>query len=136
MKTKVAVVGSRSFKNYNFLSEQLTEIFKKLSYEDVIIVSGGSGGADTLAEQYANENGLDTRIIKADWKDMSEPCVVKRNTYGTYNALAGFKRNKVVVDEADLIIAFWDGRSHGTADMIAAAKNEGKHLMVIDTNKI
>lgn len=136
MKTKVAVVGSRTFKNYKFLSEQLTEIFKKLSYEDVIIVSGGSGGADTLAEQYANDNGLDTRIIVADWNDMSEPCVIKQNRYGTYNALAGFRRNKIVVDEADLIIAFWDGISRGTADTIKKAKEEDKHLIVIDTNNI
>jgi predicted Rossmann fold nucleotide-binding protein DprA/Smf involved in DNA uptake len=50
---KIAVIGSRDFNDYDFLSESL----KFLSSNDTII-SGGARGADSLAERYAKENQI------------------------------------------------------------------------------
>ena len=70
-------------------------------------------------------------IFKANWKDMSPPCVVKQNQYGEYNALAGMKRNTYIIENSDLVIAFWDGKSTGTKDSINKAKLLNKEIIII-----
>jgi predicted Rossmann fold nucleotide-binding protein DprA/Smf involved in DNA uptake len=45
---KVAVIGSRSFNDYEKLKDTLSKISISL------LVSGGANGADKLGEQYAN----------------------------------------------------------------------------------
>lgn len=123
---KVAVIGSRKFEDYDLLKKELDKI-----YNISCIVSGGASGADSLAENYAEENNIETLIYKADWNDMSEPCVVGKNPYGEYNKLAGFKRNTQIVEDADLIVAFWDGISKGTKDSIDKAKKLNKKIIVV-----
>jgi len=40
-------------------------------------------------------------------------------------------RNKVIVDYADKIIAFWDGKSKGTLSVIEYAKKTGKPCEIV-----
>jgi hypothetical protein len=88
---KVAVIGSRTFKDYE-------EMKKTLSLLNITqIISGGATGADTLSEQYAKEKGIPTVIFVPDWKNKGKS--------------AGFIRNSDIVKEAELIVAFWDGES-------------------------
>ena len=74
---KIAVVGSRDFGDYEILKKVLDALRLKKGFE--VIISGGAAGADSMAEFYAEENGLGTIIFKPDW-----------NTYGKS---AGFIRN-------------------------------------------
>jgi len=42
-------------------------------------------------------------------------------------------RNKLIVDSADFVIAFWDGESKGTKSVIEYCKKQGKpHEVRID----
>ncbi len=112
---KLAIVGSRNFNNY---STVFTEIFKlHESYNIIKIVSGGAKGADKLAEQYAQELNIPTKIIYADWD--------------TYGKRAGYIRNKLIWDEVDLIIAFWDGESKGTKHTIDKFKDSNKIITIM-----
>ena len=124
---KVAVIGSRSFNDYMLLSEELKK------YEISCIISGGAKGADQLAERYALKHNIPTVIFEAKWNDLSHPnAVIKKNSWGKeYDAMAGKRRNKDIVNAADCIIAFWDGRSPGTQDSIDFAKKLEKPLIVI-----
>jgi len=127
---KLAIIGSRNFCNKNRLFLELNEI-RKL-HEITEIISGGAAGADTLGEEYADENNIKKVIFKADWSDMSEPCRKKFNKFGKeYNALAGFKRNSQIIDYCDTVIAFWDGVSPGTKDSIDKAKQQQKQVVII-----
>ena len=72
------------------------------------IISGGARGADSLAERYAKENNIEFVCFPADWK--------------THGKVAGFIRNKDIVKASDRVIAFYDGKSSGTKDTLAAAK--------------
>lgn len=110
---KIAVVGSRSFDDYPKLSSVL-DLYRK---ECSLIVSGGARGADSLAERYANENDLKTKIFLPDWK--------------MYGAKAGFIRNELIVKECDFLIAFWDGKSSGTKNSMVLADRYGKRSTVI-----
>lgn len=124
---KVGVIGSRQFDNYNLMCETLKK------FDITTIVSGRGGSADKMAEQYAKDNNIETLIFPADWKDMSEPCIKKINKFGKpYNSLAGFKRNTLIVQNCDFVIAFWDGVSSGSKDSINKAKNLNKEVIIIN----
>jgi predicted Rossmann fold nucleotide-binding protein DprA/Smf involved in DNA uptake len=108
---KVAVIGSRGFSDYELLSESLSKLNPKL------IVSGGAKGADTLAEKYANEHGLDMVVYKPDYKKFGRG--------------APLKRNHTIVDNAEVLVAFWDGKSRGTKYTIDLANKKESYPVVI-----
>jgi hypothetical protein len=128
---KVAVIGSRSFKDADFLAEKLDELRWLLG--DFVVISGGAPGADTLAEKWAASRGLSCEVYKADWENLDHVDVLRRQLWdGTwYDARAGFRRNQVVIDNTDqCVVAFWDGKSNGTKDAIQRATKAGKAVYV------
>jgi hypothetical protein len=125
---KVAIIGSRSFNNYDLLK------FKLLPYRASIteIVSGGAEGADTLGEIYAKENNIPRKIFLAEWDNFNEPCKIKVNSKGKeYNALAGFNRNTDIIRNSDFVVCFWDGKSPGTRDSMQKAHQMKKDILII-----
>lgn len=125
----IGVIGSRNFVDYDKINEVLSKLNEK--YE-LIIVSGGANGADSLGEKWADENHCETMIFHADWKDLSQPDArIKTNKYGIkYDANAGFRRNKEIVDNSDLVIAFWDGKSPGTKNSIDYANKTNTRVII------
>jgi SLOG family YspA-like protein len=112
---KLAIVGSRSFTDYNFLE---TNILEKYNLKDIDeIVSGGAKGTDNLAESFAKVHNLKLTVFYPDW--------LKHGKY------AGPLRNKQIVEYADEVIAFWDGSSPGTKSTINLTKQMNKKLHVI-----
>ena len=89
----------------------------KIQTHEVIIVSGHAKGADTLGEKYAQERGLNIELHPADWH--------------SHGRAAGPIRNAEMAAEADALIAFWDGQSRGTANMIKIAKDKGLQVAVV-----
>ena len=128
---KVAVIGSRSFQNYSMIKEKL-DILNSIR-KITCIVSGGADGADKLGERYADENGIKKIIHEAKWDDVTHPDArVKVNDYGKkYDANAGFRRNRDIVNDADVILAFQINRSPGTQNSIDYEKKIGKPIKVI-----
>jgi glycerophosphoryl diester phosphodiesterase len=129
---KVIVAGGRNFNNYETLETTLDHLLSNKQPKDIIIVSGGAKGADALGEQYAVLHNIKVKIIKAKWYDMSEPCVVKYKGNQKYNALAGHLRNKKMAKFANALVAFWDGISPGTKDMIQLAVKHDLHIRVVN----
>lgn len=117
---KLAIVGSRSFggctNDYEILRSKIFNLFK---LKDIhLIISGGARGADTLAEKFAKEFGIPKRIHFAGWE--------------VYGRSAGYVRNARIVQDADKVVAFWDGKSRGTANTIKLAKDAGKEVFVVN----
>jgi hypothetical protein len=108
---KVAVIGSRTFNDYELVKETLTKL------DITLLISGGAKGADSLGERYANENNITTLIFKPDWE---------RHGRG-----AGMIRNTDIVKNSDIVVAFWDGSSKGTLDSIRKVEKLNKGLMII-----
>ncbi len=52
----IAVIGTRTFNDYKLLFNILRE------YDIKLIISGGAIGADKLAERYAKENNIETKV--------------------------------------------------------------------------
>lgn len=127
----IIVAGGRNFENYTLLKFKLNKILKTCS--DITIIEGGAQGADRLARKYAKEKGYKYKTFEANWNDLhSTNCLVKVNKQGfEYNALAGHNRNLLMADNGVALVAFWDGQSTGTKDMIEIAKNKGLPVRVI-----
>ena len=116
---KLAIVGSRTFntdKNYAVMCATIDKIRKNNNV--ITIVSGGARGADSLAERYADENKLEKKIFKPDHS-------------GGYHPSNYARRNKKIVNYADYVIAFWDGKSKGTKMTINFAKERDVGVKII-----
>lgn len=110
---KVAIIGSRSLTN--------VEISKYIPENVTEIISGGAKGIDTLAEEWADKNGIPKTIIKPE--------------YEKYKRGAPLKRNEKIVESADIIIALWDGKSRGTKFTIDYAKKLNKEVKIYIADK-
>lgn len=78
------------------------------------VVSGGAKGVDSLGEWYANKNNIPIDRYIPDWKPN-----------GIFDRGAGHKRNKIMAENAEALIAVWDGKSAGTKNMINNAVKLG-----------
>ena len=114
---KCAIVGSRSITCYPIVEAFLDSYFSYNNINIDLIVSGGAIGVDTLAEKYAKEKNIPTFIIKPEWDK--------------YGKSAGFVRNRKIIESADLVIAFWDGKSKGTQNSLDIAKELHKKFVII-----
>lgn len=112
---KLAIIGSRNFNDYAWLKRVLTFRFPVPE----LVVSGGAGGADSLAERWAEERGIKTLIYKADWD--------------LHGKKAGILRNVDIINACDEVLAFWDGESRGTKDMIDRADKKGLKVFIYQT---
>lgn len=105
---KVAVIGSRNLEIDNL---------EKYSPEGVTeIVSGGAKGVDTSAVEYAIAHDLKLTVFLPE--------------YEKYGRAAPLKRNITIIENADLVIAFWDGASRGTKYVIDACKRKNVPVVV------
>ena len=115
---RVIIAGGRDFNDYPLLKAKCDNILAdKTATHRIIVVSGAAKGADSLGEQYAREKGYTVERYPADW-----------NTHGR---AAGPIRNAQMANNADALIAFWDGQSKGTKSMINIAKTKGLGVRVI-----
>lgn len=105
---KIAVIGSRTFSDYDFLKDTLRCI------HITEIVSGGDLGADKLAERYAQEKNIHLSIIP----------------HTEHPETTGASRTYSIISLAQLVIAFWDGKSPGTADLLKYAQQKGKKIVI------
>jgi hypothetical protein len=117
---KLAIVGTRTFNNYDAFTREVERILSERKLTPSVVVSGGSPGADTLAERYAKEKNLALEVYKPDWKHKG----------------AGKERNKRIVESADFMIAFWDFESKGTHHTISLWRKTLKSFEVVNINKL
>jgi len=84
------------------------------------IVSGGcKSGVDAHAERFAREHDIPITVFPADW---------------SMGRAAGPIRNTKIVQECAVIVAFWDGKSRGTADTIRKAEAANKTVLKFIVN--
>lgn len=110
---KVAVIGSRCLKLNDlgrFLPDNITEI-----------ISGGARGIDQCAKLYAMEHNIPITEFLPD--------------YSKYGKTAPLKRNMEIIKNADLVLAFWDGKSGGTKYVINNCKKMNVSIKVYVVKK-
>ena len=110
---KLAIIGSRGvFPNGfdEYVDGRITEI-----------VSGGAAGVDSCASAYAKKHGIKLVEFLPD--------------YNGFGRAAPIVRNKLIVEYADEVLAFWDGSSRGTLSAIRYSEKLGKPCKIIICKK-
>lgn len=109
---RVAVIGSRCADD-----GLVARIRDNLPPYTTEIVSGGAKGVDQAAKAAARELGIPFREFLPD--------------YDTFGKRAPLERNDRIIDYADMVLAFWDGSSHGTKYVIGECLKRGKRVVYI-----
>lgn len=113
MTMKVIVAGCRGYHNRTHV-EMVLDLH--LAMGDITeVISGGASGVDRLGEQWARKNKIPVAHFYADWSKGKS---------------AGPKRNSRMAEYGEVLIAFWDGKSRGTRDMIEKAKSRKLKLKI------
>ena len=99
---KIMICGSRSINNESLIFEKLNAAL--VNNSDMILVSGGAKGVDSIGEAWAKSHNIQIQQYKPDWK--------------RYGRGAGIVRNKIMIEASDYVFIFWDGISKGTKSVI------------------
>jgi len=111
---RTIIAGGRNFTDYEDLVETIRFTDNIWTISEVL--SGGAKGADYLGEVWASANNVPVQRYPAEWDK--------------YGKGAGFIRNSQMAENAEALIAFWDGESRGTKHMIEVARHTGLVVVV------
>lgn len=114
---KIIVAGGRDFNNLKIMDKILSQ---HINPPFDTIISGDARGADMLGAEWGVKHGVPLQHFPAYWD--------------IYGKSAGFIRNAEMGEHADMLIAFWDGKSKGTAHMIKTMKRLKKEYWIYDYN--
>lgn len=131
---KLAIIGSRTLTDYDWFKEQVCgHFFHQQSDGDGglsewwdfnEVISGGAVGADQFS----------ARLVK-EWNRLAGYEEIKLTEHlpdwERYGKRAGFIRNELIVKDADMVLAFWDGLSKGTANSLSIAKRLKKTTLIV-----
>ena len=103
---KIIICGGRDYNDY----DQVVADLKALPKQDITLITGMARGADSIALDIAKEYKVTLEKYPADWNE--------------HGKAAEFIRNIQMLEEGkpDLVLAYWDGKSKGTAHTISETK--------------
>lgn len=112
---KLICAGTREVEDEDFVNRYLNSLH--LHEPITAIVSGLAKGPDTFGKNWALSKGIPTMGFPADWE--------------RYGNAAGPIRNEEMMKVGDALVAFWDGQSPGTKNMISLMRKANKPNIVI-----
>ena len=104
---KTIIAGSRHITDFRIVRQAIFDS----GFHITRVVSGEARGVDLLGEKWALENNIPVDRHPALWEKLGR--------------MAGPVRNQIMVENSDALIAVWDGKTRGTADVIKRAKASG-----------
>lgn len=121
---RLIIAGSRTIDGEAAYQNLRQFIRGSLKCKPAEIVSGGAKGVDLLGERFADEHNIPVKRFTPDWDKHGKG--------------AGFLRNgdmAVYASDApgSALVAYWDGVSRGTQQMIEVAKTYGLQVLVLRT---
>jgi hypothetical protein len=112
---RIVVCGSRNWTDGDLVWSVL-EVLR----HPVEIIHGDAPGADRIAAEIAEEQGFRVTAVPAEWD--------------RYGRSAGMKRNVQMLEmNPSIVIAFWDGKSRGTAHTVREARKRGIPVLVVSS---
>lgn len=114
---RIAIVGSRHFPDLDRV-----ESFVAGLPEGTRLVTGSASGVDAAATRAARQRGLAVQVIGAGFEEARDPGVAEA-------------RNQRLIDQCDLLVAFWDGASTGTRSTVDRALDTGRDVQVFVAHK-
>lgn len=118
---RIILAGSREWADADFIEEKLIEILSwlhadgySLEQDHILFINGAAAGVDQIGEKIAKKWRFPTKQFPADWDEYGNSAGVIRN-----NQMAAYAADD---PECGVLIAFWNGKSPGTFQMIQAAE--------------
>ena len=93
----LAILGSESFLDWTKFQTFMAVFFAPASI--MKIISGGHPGAETMAEFYADRNGIPVEIIKP-----------------------GVDQSSKIIERCNIVVIFWNGKAGRVLDCLAKAQ--------------
>lgn len=132
---KVLICGTRTFDDYPLLKEKM-DLFT-FWFEDVIVLSGGNRtmvykmgemvyiGADHYGELWAEQNWYTRLLFNAHWAKHGKKAGPLRNS--------DMAKELALEPRTSFVVAFWNGSSAGTRDMLQKADRvlKSSHIKVV-----
>lgn len=109
---RTIIAGGRDFVSYDILKKAI----QQCGWMPTVVISGVARGVDSLGEYWAQENSIPCEKFPADWE--------------TYGKRAGYLRNTQMAENAEALIALWNGESRGTKHMIDIATSRGLKIYI------
>ncbi|MCP4135114.1 MAG: DUF2493 domain-containing protein [bacterium] len=116
---KIGIVGARDFKNLQLVRDYVNLL------PNFCIVSGGAKGVDSTAIDQAKKNKCPYIEFLPDISN----CKTGHEFTKKY-----YERNKKIVDEVDVLVAFTDKQTGGTWDTIRRAANKGIPVKIFESS--
>ena len=114
---RTIIAGSREVIDYEVVRTAVLDAMD-VGISPTVVLSGTARGVDLLGERWAEVHGLPVERFPADWSK---------------GRWAGIARNREMAENADALIAVWDGKSRGTKNMIDTAYAQGLKVFWLRT---
>ena len=117
---RLIIAGSRTLNDTALVAAliETSVFFREPDMKPTTIVCGGAKGVDQIAARWCQAtHSTATNLFLPDWDGQGKS--------------AGYKRNETMADNADALLAIWDGVSKGTEHMINIARAKGLEVQVI-----
>ncbi len=119
---KICILGSRSIDKAETVIPIIDKFMKDHVSGSPIILSGGAKGVDQITKAYAKAKAIP--LIEFLPYHLLDNNVEFSSKYF-------FIRNKQMIDNADKVLVFWDGKSKGTEYGIKYSQKKGIPVMVL-----
>lgn len=113
----IAIVGSRNYP-YPKRVRAVVRRLARVCAPETLIISGAGGRVDRTAIDEAELQGMHWMVFPANWD--------------AYGKGVGPRRNQYIIDQADLLIAFWITPSAGTQDDVRRAQAKGIPIRLVE----
>lgn len=117
---RLIIAGGRDYTKLTQAFGLLEPFERKVSR----VVCGCAKGADAVGREWAVYHRIPVDEFPANWD--------------LYGRSAGYRRNGQMAENADALVAFWNGESKGTRHMIDIARKRGLSVTVFlyDTDEL
>ena len=110
---KIAIIGSKRFRNYSIFTSSIKKIFPVEAISKLL--SGNSIGLDSLVEKFAHQYNIPHKKHSLEW-----------------DAFGGkYTDNERLIEECDIVIAFYNGNCEITRDSLNQAKEKNKKVYIV-----
>jgi hypothetical protein len=75
--TRVLVCGGRFYADFEFVGRTLTQVHQALGI--TLLIHGGASGVDSLANAWAEAQGIPVKVFPVDWENGGLATVPARN---------------------------------------------------------
>ncbi len=113
---KLIITGSRTFTDYPLLCQVLAPDKARIAQ----VLTGEARGADRLGFRWAWKHMVPYQCFRAEW--------------ARFGKAAGVRRNHQLAQAGDVLVAFWDGQSPGTAHLIQCMRALGKPVVLVSSD--